>query len=167
MSELGRFGLVLVGVTDPAIDVEAMAKKIKCVDGRERSLFEVYSISRDEEYLRLKEGATPLRFELVPLRQRVVNRLVEDPDNPVGDELWSLAAACVVGVSDPKERIKLDPDEDFHKPDSDGRRVLKSEAFERIAAVIGTKAVREIGYALLQRAALPEWASAPFVSARG
>lgn len=167
MSEFGRFQLVLVAVTDPAIDREAMAQEVECADGRKRTLFEVYSVTRDERHLRLKEGATPLRFELAPLRQRAVNRLVEDPDAPTGDELWSLAAACVVDVVDPKERIKLDVDADYHKPDSEGRRALKSDAFERIAQVIGTKAVREIGFALFQRAALPEWATAPFALARG
>ena len=75
----GRFSLVLVAVTDPAIDREAMRAKIACADGEERSLFEVYTITRDEQYLRLKEGAKPLRFDLSPLRQRFVNRLVEDP----------------------------------------------------------------------------------------
>lgn len=167
MSEFGRFHIVLVVVTDPAIDREAMAQQVECADGRKRSLFEVYSVTRDEQHLRLKDGAKPLRFELSPLRQRAVNRLVEDPDAPTGDELWSLAAASVVSVEDPKGRITLDADADYHKPDGDGRRVLKSDAFERIAQVIGTKAVREIGFALFQRAALPEWATAPFALARG
>lgn len=163
----GRFSLVLVAVTDPAIDREAMRAKITCADGEERSLFEVYTITRDEQYLRLKAGAKPLRFDLSPLRQRHVNRLVEDPDAPQPDELWSIAAASIVGVDDPSGKLRLDEEADFHKPDSDGRRALKSDAMERIARAIGTKAVREIGITLFQRAALPEWALAPFVSAPG
>lgn len=167
MSEFGRFSLVLVAVTDPAIDREAMAQEVECVDGRKRSLFDVYSVTRDEKHLRLKEGSRPLRFDLAPLRQRVVNRLVEDPDAPQPDELWSLAAASIVGIEDPSGAVKLDEEADFHKPDSEGRRALKSDAMERIATKIGTKAVREIGFALFQRAALPEWATAPFALAPG
>lgn len=167
MSEFGRFSLVLVAVTDPAIDRAAMAQEVECVDGRKRTLFDVYSVTRDEQYLRLKEGAKPLRFDLSPLRQRLVNRLVEDPDSPTGEELWSIAAASIAGVDDPSGALRLDEEADFHKPDSDGRRALKPDAMERIAAKVGIKAVREIGYALFQRAALPEWATAPFALARG
>lgn len=153
-------------VCDPAVNREAMDEKITCGDGKQRSLFEAYLLTYDERFLRLKEGAAPKRFTLTPLRQRAVNRLVADPDDPTGDELWELAQACITHVEDPSGKFVLGED-DRQRPDGDGVRGLKAEAMERLAGVIGTKAVRELGHALLRKAMLPEWAVAPFVSAGG
>lgn len=165
-SAFSPFVAVLVMIADPAVDRSAMEASIVCADGQKRSLFEAYLLTYDERFLRLKDGSQPRRFTLSPLRQRVVNRLVDDPDNPTGDELWELAQACITNVEDPSGKFEIGED-DRQRPDGDGVRSLRAEAMERLAGVIGTKAVRELGHALLRKAMLPEWAVAPFVSAGG
>lgn len=165
-SAFAPFFLVLLTVTDPAIDADAMRERVKCADGQERPLTAIYAATYDEQFLRLKPGAAPLRFKLEPLRQRTVNRLLSDPENPSGDELWQLVAASITEIDDPSGKLTL-ADEDRLKADGDGRRALTADAMERIASRIGIVAVREIGWALIRRASLPEWASAPFALAGG
>lgn len=164
----GTFEVVLfMLVADPAIDMEAMAsEKIECADGVKRTLGQAYSTTYDPKYLRLKPGAKALRFELSPLRQRVVNALVSDPQAPSPDELWQLVSASLSGVHDPAGALKFS-DEDRHKPDANKVRALKEDAMERLAQRTGILGVRELGQALLVKATLPEWAYAPFVSVGG
>lgn len=166
MKSFAPFVLVLLTVTDPAIDAKAMNERVKCADGEERALSTIYAATYEEQFLRLKPGAMPLRFTLEPLRQRMVNRLLSDPENPSGDELWHLVAACLSAIEDPSGKLSLG-DDDRMKADSEGRRAVTPDAMERIAAHVGIVAIREIGWALIRRASLPEWASAPFVLAGG
>lgn len=166
VSVLSTFALVLMGVTDRAVDTPAMLEKIDCADGEKRRRLDAYLATYDEQFLRLKTGSKPIRFHLAPLRQRTVNRLVEDPESPSGDELWQLVAASLLDIDDPSGKLKLS-DSDRAKPDADGRRALTEDAMERIAGALGIAAIREIGAALVRRASLPEWASAPFVSGAG
>jgi hypothetical protein len=166
VSLFAPFVLVLIGVTDQAVDVPSMVEQIDCADGKKRRRLDAYLATYDERYLRLKPGAEPIRFTLGPLRQRTVNRLVEDPENPTGDELWQIVAASLLDVRDPRGRIKL-TDEDRSNADADGRRSLTDDAMERLAQALGISAIREIGSALVRRSSLPEWAAAPFVSAGG
>lgn len=165
-SAFAPFKFVLMLVTDPAVDDRAMVEEIECADGRKRRRIDAYLATFDEQFLRLKPGAEPVRFELGPLRQRTVNRLVEDPEHPSPDELWMLVGASLIAIHDPSGKLSLS-DGDRIKPDGDGRRAVNEEAMERLAAQVGIAAIREIGMALVRRATLPEWASAPFVSAGG
>lgn len=164
----GSFEVVMfMMMADPAIDMDAMKEKIECADKVKRTLGQAYSTTYDPKFLRLKPGAEPMRFTLSPLRQRVVNALVSDPQAPSPDELWQLVSASLSDVRDPTGRLKFDDDEDRHKPDANKVRALKEDAMERLAQRIGILGVRELGQALLVKATLPEWAYAPFVSAAG
>jgi hypothetical protein len=163
----GSFEAVLFdSVADPAVDMDAMTERVECADGVKRTRGQLYSITYKPEFLPLKPGAKPMRFELQPLRQRVVNALVVDPQTPSPDELWQLVSASLVAVNDPTGALSF-ADEDRHKPDANKVRALKEDAMERLAQRIGILGVRELGKALLVKATLPEWAYDPFVSAAG
>ncbi len=167
MGAFSPFEVVLFDlVADPAVDMDAMLERIECTDKVKRSLAQLYSVTYKPEFLRLKPGAKPVRFEMQPLRQRVVNALVADPQSPSPDELWQLVSASLVAVNDPTGALSF-ADEDRHKPDANKVRALKEDAMERLAMRVGILGVRELGKALLVKATLPEWAYDPFVSAAG
>ena len=70
-----------------------------------------------------------------------------------------------MGVDDPSGKLRLDEEADFLSPTATGGRA-QVRRDGRIARAIGTKAVREIGITLFQRAALPG-GRRPFASAPG
>lgn len=148
---------------DPAIDAERIEEVI---DGKSR--IERFYALRDVESLPLKEGMQPVTFTLRPLGARELNALLSST-NPVDvppSELWTVVQRCLVAVKNDADFALTE--DDFQVIDAArGTKMLKSDAMDRLAAQYGLNGVRELGRAVVQRAAPPARVLAPFASPRG
>jgi hypothetical protein len=155
--------LVLTSI-DPAIDIERFEEKLSPTLTRIQSFVAL----RDASVLPIREGMQPVLFSLRPVSARELNSLVSDlnSDETPPSELWALVQRCLIAVKDDPE-FSLKP-EDFVVVDAlRGTQQLSPAAMDRVARQYGLNAVREIGRALIVRAAPSSRALAPFLSPLG
>lgn len=146
-----------------AIDEAKMLEEIEVGAGRVRRVT-AYLSTYDEEHLALREGMQPPWFTLRQIRARELNALVNDPNDPSGAELWVIAQRCLDAV-DGLEGFTL-TEHDFVTDSLRGLRVLRDDAIDRLADIIGIEGIRDLGRAVLKRAQ-PASRLAPFALPRG
>lgn len=164
MSLSKPFRVALLGSAPTvAIDEPKMLEEVELAAGKMRRIA-AYLSTYDEAHLVLRDGMQPPWFTMRPIRARELNALVGDPADPSGAELWTVAQRCLDAV-DGLDGFAL-TESDFIVDSLRGLRVLKDDALDRLAEVIGLEGVRDLGRAVLKRAQ-PASRLAPFALPRG
>ncbi len=157
---------LLLTSIDPAVDMSRIDEPI--APGSTVSRGASFMATRDAEVLPMHEGIKPVLFVLRPIGMRDLNAIVSDLDPSRADpaELWTITQRCLSEVKN---------DEAFTLSEADfvvfdamrGLKQLSPAGMDRVAMRYGLNAIREIGRAVIQRAAPTQRALAPFVSPRG
>lgn len=164
MSLSKPFRVALLGSAPTvAIDEPKMLEEIELAAGKMRRIA-AYLSTYDEEHLVLRDGMQPPWFTMRPIRARELNAIVSDPADPSGAELWTVAQRCLDAVEG-LDGFAL-TEHDFVTDSLRGLRVLKDDALDRLAEVVGLEGVRDLGRAVLKRAQ-PVSRLAPFALPRG
>ncbi len=155
--------LLLHTVPDPAIDLDKLSEKIG-----DKTRGEMFVATRDASVLAFRDGVKPVLFTLRPISAQELNALVSEtnPEITPPSELWVIVQRCLVSIANDEE-FALTVDDFAVTDPARGTKVLKSDAMARLAARYGLNGVRELGRAVVQRAAPPARVLAPFASPRG
>lgn len=155
--------VLLSSAPTEAIDDAKMVEEVEVGAGRVRRVV-AYLNTYDEEHLAIREGMQPPWFTLRQIRARELNALVSDPNDPSGAELWTIAQRCLDAVEGLEGFALTEPD--FITDSLRGLRVLRDEALDRLADIVGIEGIRDLGRAVLKRAQ-PASRLAPFALPRG
>jgi len=156
---------------DEALDPKAMAEEVVGEDGKSRSRWAAYILTRDESLLRFRDGAgEPAWFTLRRLPAMWMCDVLDSLFGPSQQRLLAFRAA-VVGVAAPGEPLVVAPPGGtgaFVASAPDRGVTLAPEAFvEAVVERFGLEAVQEIGRVAIDFSRLPKGSRGFFGSWHG
>jgi len=152
---------------DPALDLEAMAEKTS-EDPKALTLLGEYLRTRDEQFLRLRDGQKPVWFHVQRLPATYLTRVLDAEPYPA-EKLRLAVLAAVHLVETPDGPVRCTTKTQAPKgatwwtnTDSNGCEVATSSWVQELVDRFGTGVVAELGVIAITLSRLPRGKRGPF-----